>query len=105
MSEPLHCPVCRIRVEQGPQCRRCRADLTLLLALADQRQQALIGAYRQAAQGQWDQALATAHGIEAIHGGRDVCRLLALGCLLRRDFARAWRWYTAGAQPRPSCYD
>ena len=28
----MRCPVCRAAVQQGPQCRRCKADLSLLLA-------------------------------------------------------------------------
>jgi hypothetical protein len=28
----MRCPVCRAAVQSGPQCRRCKADLSLLLA-------------------------------------------------------------------------
>ena len=93
MSQALQCPVCRARVEQGPQCRRCRADLELLFTLDEQRQNALDGAYRQAAQGRWQRALAIALGVEALRDGDDVRHLLAIACLLRRDYAGAWQWY------------
>jgi len=95
VSQVLQCPVCRARVEQGPQCRRCRADLQLLFTLSEQRQHALGEAYRQAAQGRWQRALALAQGVEALQDGDDVRHLLAVACLLRRDFAGAWQWYSA----------
>ena len=31
------CPVCRATNDQGPQCRRCKADLGLLFRLEAQR--------------------------------------------------------------------
>ena len=37
----MKCPVCRAENDQGPQCRRCKADLALLFTLADQRRSAL----------------------------------------------------------------
>jgi hypothetical protein len=92
MSLPLNCPVCRAAVEQGPQCRRCRVDLSLLLTLAEQRDRALLTAYYHAARGDWERALAIARGVEALRTGPDVHRLLAAGYLLHRDFARAWQW-------------
>ena len=52
---PMKCPVCKAAVQLGTQCRRCKADLSLLLALRAQQ------------------------------------RRHAVDCLLRRDFANAWR--------------
>jgi hypothetical protein len=89
----LRCPVCRARVEQGPQCRRCRADLALLLSLEAQRARALEAARRRAARGQWPEALAVADGVRTLRRGADAYRLLAVGHLIRRDFARAWGHY------------
>ena len=47
----MRCPVCRAEVEQGPNCRRCRADLAMLFTLEEQRARALAAAYWYAAQG------------------------------------------------------
>ena len=33
----LRCPVCKAENAQGPNCRRCKADLSLLFALEDRR--------------------------------------------------------------------
>ena len=37
----MHCPVCKADNSQGPQCRRCKADLSLLFALEEQRRRTL----------------------------------------------------------------
>jgi hypothetical protein len=91
----MACPVCRARVEDGPQCRRCRADLSLLFALEGQRERALASARRRLAAGGLAEALAAARAVAALRPGEDVSRLLAVAYLLRRDFARAWHYYTA----------
>lgn len=91
----MRCPVCRAEVEQGPNCRRCRADLSLLFALEQQRTLALATAYWYAAQGQWRRALAIADGVQALRWDDEAQRLLALGHLLQRDFARAWQCYAS----------
>lgn len=90
----MQCPVCRAQNEQGPNCRRCRADLSLLFALEEQRSRALAVAYWHAARGHWPRALAIADGVQVLRQDDDGRRLLALGYLLQRDFARAWQCYT-----------
>jgi|SRR5581483_11584904 len=99
----MRCPVCRAEVEQGPQCRRCRADLSLLFALEEQRQQALVAAYQYVREGRWRSARAVAEGIHALRRDADSARLLAALSLLQGNFERAWREYhdagTLPAQP------
>jgi hypothetical protein len=92
MSPPITCPVCRAAVEAGPQCRRCKADLSLLFALEARREAVLAAARRSLAAGRPDQALALAEGAERLRRGADARRLIAAAHLLRRDFAAAWRW-------------
>jgi len=58
----MQCPVCRAHLEQGPACRRCRADLSELFQLEEQREQVMSTAYHAAAHGQWQRALALARG-------------------------------------------
>src|SRR5438093_11568024 len=60
LGEPLRCPVCRAENTQGPSCRRCKADLSLLFALEEQRRQALGTARDAAARGAWRDFLAAA---------------------------------------------
>ena len=91
----MRCPVCRAEVEQPPQCRRCRADLSLLFALQEQRQQVLAAALDCLRTGRWRRALALAEGADTLHHDEQSRRLLAVIHLLRRDFGRAWKCYAA----------
>jgi hypothetical protein len=95
MAEPIPCPVCRARVESGPQCRRCKADLSLLFTLEARRDAALAAARRSLAAGRTDEALTLARGAEQLRRGDDSRRLIAAAHLLRRDFAAAWRCYAS----------
>jgi Flp pilus assembly protein TadD len=85
--------VCKAQVENGPQCRRCRADLALLFTLEWQRAQALAAARTAIARGQGSEAIAAAERADELRHGPDACSLRALGHLLERDFAGAWRTY------------
>lgn len=96
----MRCPVCKAENDQGPSCRRCKADLALLFALEGQRQRALGAALRCLAQGRWQQALAAAGRADSLRAGDDSRRLLALACLLRRDFAGAWQHHQAWSERR-----
>ncbi len=99
----MRCPVCRAEVERGPQCRRCRADLSLLFALEDQRRHVLREAYRAFDRGDMSDAVTLADHAHNLRQDEESARLLAVGCLLQRDFASAWRVYAAQKRPaRPS---
>jgi hypothetical protein len=96
----MRCPVCRADVEQGPQCRRCRADVSLLFEMEKQRRYALTAAYQSLHRGRYQYALTLAEGAEALRGDEETRRLRALIHLLERNFAEAWRVYTS--HPRSS---
>jgi hypothetical protein len=91
----MRCPVCRAEVEQGPNCRRCRADLSLLFALEEQRQRALATAYRLLHERRLGSARAVAEGACALRGDAESNRLLAVVALLHRNFRTAWKSYQA----------
>jgi hypothetical protein len=93
----LRCPVCRADHATGPQCRRCRADLSLLFALEDQRAQLLAAAHAAVVRAEGGEAVRLAEAAKQLRDGEDVRRLLALGHLLQRDFTAAWRAYAAAA--------
>jgi hypothetical protein len=93
VSVPIRCPVCRADNAAGPACRRCRADLSLLFRLEGQRAAALDHARRHALAGDAGRVLREATRAHELRKGEDSRRLLALGHLLARDFAGAWRWY------------
>ncbi len=92
----LSCPVCRAKVEVGPNCERCRADLGLLFVLEEQRRRVLCEAYRHLRRGEAWSALAYADHSDGLRRGRDTRRIRMLAHLLRREFAQAWQEYTAG---------
>ena len=89
----MRCPVCRAENDEGPNCRRCRADLGSLFALEEQRQRALNASYRCLADGQFRRARALAEGAQALHNDAEARRLAAMSALLTRDFASACRIY------------
>jgi hypothetical protein len=89
----MRCPVCRADVDEGPNCRRCRADLSLLFELEEQRQRAMAAAYLCLQQQHPRQALVISEGVHALHANAESQRLRALAHLLCRDFASAWDAY------------
>jgi hypothetical protein len=89
----MRCPVCRADNDQGSSCRRCRADLSLLLGLEEQRRFALEEARRSVARGRLRRARVLLDGVEALRRDGESIRLRALVSLLDRDFANAWRCY------------
>lgn len=89
----MRCPVCRAENADGPDCRRCRADLSMLFTLEAQREQLLAKAHNAVRNGGWYEVEQLANRASALRKGDDAHRLLAVACLMRRDFSRAWQYY------------
>ncbi len=89
----MRCPVCKAENPQGPQCRRCKADLSLLFALEEQHQRMLAEARRYLRRGELEAAAKHAETANWLRGDEDSRRLAAVARLLGRDFAGAWRCY------------
>jgi len=89
----MRCPVCKADNSQGPQCRRCKADLSALFALEGQRAQTLAAASLGLLYGQTKAAVELAQHADWLRRDVDSLRMLALEALLQRDFAQAWRYY------------
>lgn len=89
----MRCPVCRADNAQGPQCRRCKADLSLLFALEEQRQGALAEVRRCLGRGEWQAAVEHAESANWLRGDDSSRQLEAVARLLNRDFAGAWQCY------------
>jgi hypothetical protein len=94
----MRCPVCKAENVAGPQCRRCKADLGLLVALEGLRRQELGAARHCLAEGRWPEALTHAAQAYWLQSDEESRRLLAVTCLLNRDFASAWYYYRAGTE-------
>ena len=86
----LRCPVCKAENAQGPACRRCKADLSLLFRLGEQRDRFLAAAAESLRSGRFEDALADARRAHQLRRAEDSARLLALASLLLRDYAAAW---------------
>lgn len=84
----MRCPVCRAE-NDDVTCRRCKADLTLLTTLEQARRHALAEAAHAAAAGDGVGTLEHAEKAHRLRADRESFRLLAVGCLLQRDFAKA----------------
>jgi hypothetical protein len=89
----LRCPVCRADNAGGPACRRCKADLSLLVTLEQERAAALAAARRALLRGQAAEAVRLAERAEGLRHGDDARRLLVAASLLARDYRRAWEVY------------
>ena len=93
MTGPLTCPCCRAANDTGPACRRCKADLSLLFAVADRRGFLVSEARKLAAQGKYVEALRSLEEAAALRAGDDVNRLTAVVRLLAGQYAVALAAY------------
>ncbi len=87
----IRCPACKADNESGPNCRRCKADLSLLFALEARRESLLASARADVAAGRWAQARASAEEADALRRDESSLKLVALAALLCRDFHQALR--------------
>ena len=91
----MRCPVCRAELTTGPQCRRCRADLSLHFELEERRTELLTRAEAHLARGEGGEVVDLAYQAGALRVGDDARRLRALGHLLLHEFPLAWQSYLA----------
>jgi hypothetical protein len=88
---PVPCPCCKASNDAGPNCRRCKADLSLLFAIESQRSALLDGARRLANESRFAESLATLERAAQLRRAADVLCLRAAVLLLSRDFAGAFQ--------------
>ncbi|HVS36924.1 MAG TPA: hypothetical protein VMS17_15295 [Gemmataceae bacterium] len=97
----MRCPACKAENavaawspdHAATACRRCKADLSLLFALEEQRERTLAEARRLLAAGRTEEADALAADADAMRSNAESRRLRAATRLMRRDFAAAWAFY------------
>jgi hypothetical protein len=92
---PIRCPACMAENVVGPLCRRCRADLSLMFTLENNREIILADARKAADEGAIDSAMQHARAADEMRQGADSRRLLALMSLFAGDFPSAWRAYSS----------
>ena len=89
MMDPVPCPCCKAVNPAGPHCRRCKADLTLLFAVAEEQARLLAAAHACLRRGDPTAATAILDKAESLRATPTVGRLRAVAALLSRDFAAA----------------
>jgi hypothetical protein len=95
------CPACRADNEQKPSCRRCRADLSLLWAIEEERDGLMQSARVSLRRGQTDLALEHLRRARQLRRGTDLEKLEAVAHLLACDFAEALRRHQESRGPLP----
>ena len=84
------CPCCKATGNETTTCRRCKADLTPIVRLDEERAQLLALARIQLSGGSFSlagQLLAKAESLDVDESSR---QLRAMVYLLQSDFAQAW---------------
>jgi hypothetical protein len=89
----MRCPVCKADNNDSPQCRRCRADLTLLVALEQCRARALSEAVAYLGRGDGQSAQRAAIRGDRLRRDEESERLVAMARLLTGEYPRAFAWY------------
>jgi hypothetical protein len=89
----LRCPVCNAENTSGPACRRCKADLSLLWHLEQQRATHLIDCHFALQEDRLDDALEAIQQASSIRDGDDLSRLRACVHLLAENFDGAYSEY------------
>lgn len=90
---PIPCPCCKASNDAGPSCRRCKADLSLLVAFEADRTATLDAARRFVGGARFAEAHAALDRANRLRQGDDIARLKAVAFLLARDFPAALRAY------------
>jgi hypothetical protein len=91
---PLRCPVCRAGDNSGAQCRRCKADLSLLVRLEVERDGEMRAARYHACRAEAGACLFHARRADQMRRGADSLQWMAVGHLLGRDFAGAYHYHS-----------
>ncbi len=88
----MRCPVCRADNTETT-CRRCKSDLTLAVAVEEQRKFALSQARQALRDNDWAGVVQHASTALSLRQGKDAAQLVCVGYFGLRDFARALQAY------------
>ena len=96
----MKCPVCRAENGEEPNCRRCKADLSMCQAVLRRRSQAFALAGAAMLAGRSAEAVEHANETKRLKADAESERWLAMTSLMARDFPTAWasyqRWKLTG---------
>lgn len=91
----VSCPVCKAENSTPPNCRRCKADLSMIFALEQNKARLVAQALKALEEKRWQEAQEWARQARALSEEEEIEKLLALTSLLCGDFHQAWRSYGA----------
>jgi hypothetical protein len=89
----ITCPACRAENSQGPNCRRCKAELSMLFTLRQEHEAHLSAAVGALRAGSPAPAIAHLDRAEKIRRDQRIPKLRAAAELLRGRFAVAFGIY------------
>lgn len=89
----IACPCCRAMNDTSGTCRRCKADLSLLVALEKHRANLLDQAIIAIREGKFFEVSRLLKEAETLRPGPDLIRWRAVGALLERDYKKALQHY------------
>ncbi len=92
----FRCPTCGARQELMETCRRCKCDLSLVVAVQQRRQMLRRQCLQRLAHQQNDAAVQAAAELHALAPDADSTRLLAVAHLASGDYAHALQMLAIG---------
>jgi len=87
--EPFRCPTCQAKQDASPECRRCKCDLTLVVAMRESAQAMHEACLRRLRSGDYRAALDCALRRHAITPDATSRRLLGVVYLLQGRYQAA----------------
>ena len=88
-TKTLFCPTCNAQQEPSPECRRCKCDLSLLVAARQRREQLTTACLCMLAEGNAERAEQLALESWALSPHETTARLLAVAYLLQGRYQAA----------------
>ncbi|VTS02962.1 hypothetical protein [Tuwongella immobilis] len=95
-SASRRCPVCGLVQPLKPNCRRCKADWTLVLRVVRSQERLIRLATTAIEQQDWESATARLDEAARLGHHEQIGRLHAMIALARQDFGSAWRYFRQG---------
>ena len=89
VPDEFRCPTCGAQQVWADVCRRCKCDLSLVVAAHRRRHQLRAGCLDELRRQRPDAALRTASALHTLAPDADSARLLAVAHLLHGDYAAA----------------
>lgn len=95
---PVPCPCCKAANPAGPACRRCKADLTLLFAVAAEQEHLVAEAAAHLRAGDGPAAAGLLDRALDLRRTPAALKLRAVAAVASRDYPAAVSWYSAAVR-------